>query len=164
MSIAENLALAAGKAQTRGLGWALPRKIIQEIKRKIKSLNLGLEERLSENIGGLSGGERQALTLLMATWVKPELLLLDEHTAALDPNAAEIILRLSEELVRENRLTTLMVTNSMRQAVTLGSRLLMLHRGKIVHDFKGEAKQRLQVKDLLAMFDEVKQNEDICLH
>ena len=122
----------------------------------IKTLGMGLEDRLDNIIGSLSGGQRQALTLLMATWLKPKLLLLDEHTAALDPKSADQVIRITERIVSENRLTTFMVTHSMQQAVDLGNRLLMLHRGRVVHDFSGSEKNRLRPEDLMARFEEVR--------
>ena len=113
---------------------------------------MGLEDRLDNAIGSLSGGQRQALTLLMASWLKPELLLLDEHTAALDPKSADQVIRLTHDIIQRDKLTTLMVTHSMQQALSLGDRLLMLHAGRIVLDVAGEAKARLAVADLLAEF------------
>src|ERR1044071_6919600 len=133
MSIAENLALATRRGQPRGLGWALHRKLRDEFRDRIRTLNMGLENRLDNAIGSLSGGQRQALTLLMASWLKPELLLLDEHTAALDPKSADQVIRLSEEIIARDRLTTLMVTHSMYQAANLGDRLIMMHCGQIIH-------------------------------
>ena len=123
MSIAENLALAARRGQTRGLGWALKPTRGERAARSHPPLNMGLEDRLDNAIGSLSGGQRQALTLLMASWLKPELLLLDEHTAALDPKSADQVIRLSDEIIARDKLTTLMVTHSMQQAVNLGDRL-----------------------------------------
>jgi putative ABC transport system ATP-binding protein len=117
---------------------------------------MGLEDRLQNPIGSLSGGQRQALTLLMATWLKPKLLLLDEHTAALDPKSADQVIRLSEEIVTRDRLTTLMVTHSMSQAANLGDRLVMMHRGTVLHDFRGVDKQRLRANDLLNRFEDVR--------
>src|SRR5262245_14078932 len=125
MSIAENLALAARRGRARGLGWALPKRIRSEFRDRVRALNMGLENRLDNAIGSLSGGQRQALTLLMATWLKPELLLLDEHTAALDPKSADQVIRLSHEIIQRHKLTTLMVTHSMQQAVHLGDRIII---------------------------------------
>jgi putative ABC transport system ATP-binding protein len=116
---------------------------------------------LENPIGKLSGGQRQALTLLMATWLKPKLLLLDEHTAALDPKTAAKVIELTEKIVQRDNLTTLMVTHSMQQAVNLGNRIIMMHQGKIVYDFAGEEKKRLKVNDLLALFDEIRRKEQI---
>src|SRR6266567_4393861 len=132
MSIAENLALAARRGKPRGLGWALHRKLRGEFRDRIRALNMGLENRLNNSIGTLSGGQRQALTLLMASWLKPELLLLDEHTAALDPRSADQVIALTRQIVTEDKLTTLMVTHSMQQAVSLGDRIIMMHRGKLL--------------------------------
>ena len=126
---------------------------------RVRRLGLGLEDRLDNAIGGLSGGQRQALTLLMATWLKPKLLLLDEHTAALDPKSAEQVIRISEEIITRDQLTTLMVTHSMQQAVNLGDRLIMMHRGRTLHDLHGAEKRRLRVDDLLARFEEVRRGE-----
>lgn len=159
MSIAENFALAARRGHFRGLGWALTGRRMREIRDRISGLKMGLEDRLGNAIGSLSGGQRQALTLLMATWIQPALLLLDEHTAALDPKSADQVIRLTEEIVRQHRLTTLMVTHSMHQAVHLGDRLLMMHRGGVAHRFEGSEKQRLRVGDLLARFDELRRRE-----
>jgi len=118
-----------------------------------------LDDRLKDPIGSLSGGQRQALTLLMATWLRPELLLLDEHTAALDPKSADRIITVTEAIVRRDQLTTMMVTHSMQQAASLGDRLIMMHRGRIVHDFRGAEKKRLRADDLLARFEEVRRAE-----
>jgi putative ABC transport system ATP-binding protein len=122
----------------------------------VRGLNLGLEDRLENAIGSLSGGQRQALTLLMATWLKPKLLLLDEHTAALDPKSADQVIHLSSQIISRDKLTTLMVTHSMHQAVNLGDRLIMMHRGQILHDFRGAEKRRLRADDLLGRFEEVR--------
>src|SRR4051794_31219435 len=120
MSIAENLAMAARRGKRRGLGWALNPKLKRELRDRIRTLNMGLEDRLDNAIGSLSGGQRQALTLLMASWLKPDLLLLDEHTAALDPKSADQVIRLTHQTIQRDQLTTLMVTHSMQQAVSLG--------------------------------------------
>ena len=159
MSIAENLALAARRGYRRGLGWALRRNFTNQLGERVRRLGMGLEGRLDNAIGSLSGGQRQALTLLMATWLKPKLLLLDEHTAALDPKSADQVIRLSEEIISRDQLTTLMVTHSMQQAVNLGDRLIMMHRGRIIHDLQGAEKRRLRVDDLLARFEEVRRGE-----
>jgi putative tryptophan/tyrosine transport system ATP-binding protein len=156
MTIAENLTLAARRGRPRGLGWALTAGIRRGLSDRIRALNLGLEHRLDNQIGSLSGGQRQALTLLMATLVKPKLLLLDEHTAALDPKSADQVIRLSEEIVARDRLTTLMVTHSMQQASTLGDRVIMMHRGRIVHDFRGAERQRLRPEGLMQRFEEIR--------
>jgi putative ABC transport system ATP-binding protein len=156
LSIAENLALSSRRGQARGLTWALGGDLKSKMRETVRSLNLGLEDRLDNAIGSLSGGQRQALTLLMATWLKPKLLLLDEHTAALDPKSADQVIHLSDQIISRDRLTTLMVTHSMHQAVSLGDRLIMMHRGNILHDFRGAEKRRLQVEDLLGRFEEVR--------
>ena len=159
MSIAENVALAARRGRARGLRWALSPHRLTEIGSRVRQLGMGLEERLHNSIGTLSGGQRQALTLLMATCLKPRLLLLDEHTAALDPKSAEQVIRLSRDIVQRDQLTTMMVTHSMQQAASLGDRLIMMHRGRILHDFRGAEKRRLRAHDLLARFDEVRRGE-----
>src|SRR4029434_1127684 len=156
MSIAENFAMATRRGLSRGLGWALSAELKKDLRERVKQLNLGLEDRLGNIIGSLSGGQRQALTLLMATWLKPKLLLLDEHTAALDPKSADQVIQLSEEIVTRDRLTTLMVTHSMSQAAHLGDRLVMMHRGTVLHDFPGAEKQRLRANDLLNRFEDVR--------
>jgi len=161
MTIAENLALATRRGLARGLGWALAPSFRTEMRERVRRLGMGLEERLDNVIGSLSGGQRQALTLLMATWRRPELLLLDEHTAALDPKSAEQVVRLSEEAIARDRLTTLMVTHSMHQATALGDRLVMMHRGRVLHDLHGAEKQRLRPADLLARFEEVRRAEQL---
>lgn len=159
MSIAENLALAVLRGKPRGLGWGLPARRMQEFRERVRALDMGLEDRLGNAIGSLSGGQRQALTLLMAAWRRPELLLLDEHTAALDPKTAAQVIQLTHEIVSRDNLTTLMVTHSMQQAVNLGDRLIMMHRGQIVYDVAGRAKQRLRVQDLLERFEELRRLE-----
>jgi putative ABC transport system ATP-binding protein len=159
MSIAENLAIAAKRGRRRGLGWALKSNLRGDLRAAVSRLNMGLEDRLDNAIGSLSGGQRQALTLLMATWLKPQLLLLDEHTAALDPKSADQVIKLSEEIISREKLTTLMVTHSMQQAVHLGDRLVMMHQGRIIHDFSGAEKRRLRTEDLLARFEAVRRAE-----
>jgi putative tryptophan/tyrosine transport system ATP-binding protein len=161
MTIAENLALAARRGRPRGLGWALKGEMRRELRERVSRLGLGLQDRLDNVIGSLSGGQRQALTLLMASWLKPKLLLLDEHTAALDPKSADHVIRLSEDIVKRDRLTTLMVTHSMHQASSLGDRLIMMHRGAIIHDFRGAEKRRLRPDDLLARFESVRRAEQL---
>jgi len=161
MSIAENLALASRRGRRRGLGWALSGAFRRAMRERVRRLAMGLEDRLDNPIGTLSGGQRQALTLLMATWREPRLLLLDEHTAALDPRSADQVIRLSEEVISRERLTTLMVTHSMHQAASLGDRLIMMYRGRIIHDFRGAEKRRLRVDDLLARFEEVRRGEQL---
>ena len=159
MSIAENLAMAALRGRPRRLGWQLRRPLLARIEESVRQLNLGLEGRLKNAMGSLSGGQRQALTLLMATWLRPELLLLDEHTAALDPKSADQVIALTDSIVQRDRLTTLMVTHSMQQAANLGDRLIMMHRGRIIQDFQGAEKRRIRVNDLLARFEEVRRAE-----
>jgi putative ABC transport system ATP-binding protein len=161
MSIAENLSLAARRGQRRGLGWALDRGLRNAIRDRIRALNMGLEDRIDNAIGSLSGGQRQALTLLMATWLKPELLLLDEHTAALDPKSADQVIRLTQEIIQRDRLTTLMVTHSMQQAISLGDRIIMMHRGRILHDLQGPERDRQRPEDLLHRFDAVRRREQL---
>lgn len=161
MSIAENFALASRRGHVRGLGWALSPGLMGPLRERIASLKMGLEDRLDNAIGSLSGGQRQALTLLMATWLKPELLLLDEHTAALDPKSADQVIALSDEVIQRDKLTTLMVTHSMQQAVSLGDRIIMMHRGRVLHDLRGAEKKRLRPEDLLDRFDEVRRREQL---
>ncbi|HCU35771.1 MAG TPA: ABC transporter ATP-binding protein [Armatimonadetes bacterium] len=161
MTIGENLALAARRGLRRGLGWALASRVREDMRERVRSLNMGLENRLDTPIGSLSGGQRQALTLLMATWLRPRLLLLDEHTAALDPRSAQQVVELTARIIEEQRLTVLMVTHSMQQAVNLGDRLVMVHRGRILHDFTGARKHRLKTSDLLGLFDEVRRMEQL---
>jgi putative ABC transport system ATP-binding protein len=161
MTIAENLALALKRGRPRGLGWGLGPNLRKELRERVRQMGLGLEDRLDNPIGTLSGGQRQSLTLLMAALVKPDLLLLDEHTAALDPKSADQVIRLTEEIIREHKLTTLMVTHSMHQAAHLGDRLIMMVRGRVLHDFFGAEKKRLRPEDLLSRFDEVRRAEQL---
>jgi putative ABC transport system ATP-binding protein len=159
MSIAENLALATRRGMAPNLAWNLRSELLEEFRARVRTLNMGLENRLNNAIGSLSGGQRQALTLLMASWLKPDLLLLDEHTAALDPKSADQVIQLSHEIITRDKLTTLMVTHSMQQAVNLGDRIIMMHRGKPLHDLAGTAKTRARVDDLLEKFEEVRRKE-----
>src|SRR5215813_8987830 len=159
MSIAENLALAAYRGRPRWLSWLLRKPLLHQLRDHLRQLNMGLEDRMKNPIGSLSGGQRQALTLLMATWLRPELLLLDEHTAALDPKSADQVIALTDAIVRRDKLTTLMVTHSMQQATNIGDRLIMMHRGQIIQDFQGAEKKRIRVDDLLARFEEVRRAE-----
>jgi len=161
MSIAENFAIATKRGKFRGLGWALSKNLIKPLRDRVATLKMGLEDRLDNAIGSLSGGQRQALTLLMATWLKPELLLLDEHTAALDPKSADKIIALTSDVVGRDKLTTLMVTHSMQQAVSLGDRIIMMNRGEVLHDIRGAEKQRLRPEDLIDRFDEVRRREQL---
>ena len=159
MNIEENLALAYRRGQRRGLGWGISMKERILYKEKLATLDLGLETRMSSKVGLLSGGQRQALTLLMATLQKPELLLLDEHTAALDPKTAEKVLRLTRHLIEENNLTALMVTHNMKDALALGNRTIMMHEGKVILDLNAEEKKHMTVEDLLAQFEKVSGHE-----
>ena len=159
MQIEENLALAARRGQRRGLSWGVTKEEREEYRKKLGDLGLGLESRLSTKVSTLSGGQRQALTLLMATLKRPELLLLDEHTAALDPKTAAKVMELTDRIVRENQLTTLMITHNMRDAIQYGSRLIMLHEGRIILDIAGEDKRKLTVADLLEQFTKASGDE-----
>jgi len=159
LTIAENLALAARRGRPRGLRRALSADRYTEVRSQVRALGMGLEDRLDNPIGTLSGGQRQALTLMMATWLRPELLLLDEHTAALDPKSADQVITLSERIIARDKLTTLMVTHSMQQATDLGDRLVMMHRGRVIHDVQGAEKRRLRPEDLLARFEDVRRGE-----
>jgi putative ABC transport system ATP-binding protein len=159
LSIEQNLSLALRRGAARGLKRGVTDEDRAYFGREVHKIGLGLEKRLGDRIGLLSGGQRQALTLLMATLVRPKVLLLDEHTAALDPKTANAILLLTEHIVTEQKLTTLMVTHNMNQAIKLGNRLIMLHQGKIILDVGGEEKRRLSVTDLLAQFYAVKGEE-----
>ena len=161
LTIEENLSLAAHRGRPRGLGWGLKGSLVARMRDEVARLNMGLEDRLQNAIGSLSGGQRQALTLLMSTWLRPELLLLDEHTAALDPKSADKVIELTEHIIERSELTTLMVTHSMHQAASLGDRLIMMHRGQIIHDFQGAEKRRLRPDDLLARFEEVRRAEQL---
>jgi len=161
MSIAENLALAAKRGMHRGLGQALNKKSIEAFREQLRLLKMGLEDRLDNPIGKLSGGQRQAITLLMASWLKPRLLLLDEHTAALDPKTAAKVIQLTEEIIHRDQLTTMMVTHSMQQAVNMGDRILMMHQGQVRYDIGREEKKRLKARDLLAMFDDIRKKEQV---
>lgn len=154
MQIEENLALAYRRGKKRTLAWQIKPEERQFYKEQLARLNLGLEDRLTEKIGSLSGGQRQAITLLMATLQKPKLLLLDEHTAALDPKTAKTVLDLTVELIEENNLTAFMVTHNMTDALKYGNRLIMMKDGKVYFDVKGEEKKKLTVEDLLKKFDE----------
>lgn len=152
MEIAENLAIAKRRGTKRRLVWGLPKAERESYREVLAELGLGLEDRLSGKVGLLSGGQRQAVTLLMATINKPKLLLLDEHTAALDPKTAQKVLEITDRIVTENHLTTIMITHNMRDAIKHGNRLIMLHEGRVIIDISGEEKAKLTVEDLLAMF------------
>ena len=155
MQIEENLALAARRGKKRGLGWEVTKAEREKYHDMLVSLDLGLEDRLSAKVGLLSGGQRQALTLMMATIVKPKLLLLDEHTAALDPKTAAKVLEITDKDITENHLTALMITHNMSDAIKHGNRLIMMNEGKIVYDVSGEEKKNLTVEDLMKKFSEV---------
>ncbi len=152
MQIDENLALAARRGNRRGLSWGITRTESEIYHDQLKSLELGLEDRMTSKVGLLSGGQRQALTLLMATLKRPKLLLLDEHTAALDPKTAAKVLELTQQIVEKDSLTTLMVTHNMKDAIRMGNRLIMMHEGRIIYDVSGEEKKKLKVSDLLEKF------------
>ena len=152
MTIEENLALAARRGEKRTLRWGIKKSEREQFKELLRPLGLGLEDRLTAKVGLLSGGQRQALTLLMASLKKPKVLLLDEHTAALDPKTAAKVLELSDQIVEEHKLTTLMVTHNMKDAIAHGNRLIMLDAGRVILDIRGEEKQRLTVPELLARF------------
>ena len=152
MEIQENLALAARRGRSRGLTWGITKKEREEYHELLKMLDLGLEDRMTSKVGLLSGGQRQALTLLMATLKKPEILLLDEHTAALDPKTAAKVLELSDKIIAENHLTAMMVTHNMAHAITHGNRLIMMDKGRIIYDVSGEEKKNLTIDELLEKF------------
>ena len=154
MEIAENLSIAARRGTKRKLIWGCRKAERENYKKLLATLELGLENRLPAKVGLLSGGQRQAVTLLMATLNKPKLLLLDEHTAALDPKTAAKVLEITDKLVTENKLTTLMVTHNMHDAIAYGNRLIMMHEGQVVVDIRGEEKKKLTIKDLLDLFQQ----------
>ncbi|MBR0162728.1 MAG: ATP-binding cassette domain-containing protein [Oscillospiraceae bacterium] len=155
MQLEENLALAKRRGQKRGFRWGVTKEEREEYRELLKSLGLGLEERLTAKVGLLSGGQRQAVTLLMASLRQPKLLLLDEHTAALDPATAAKVLDLSDRIVQENRLTTLMITHNMGDAITHGNRLIMMNNGQIILDVRGEEKKHLTRTELIQKFNEL---------
>ncbi|HHU30003.1 MAG: ATP-binding cassette domain-containing protein [Bacillota bacterium] len=160
MQIEENLALAYRRGKRRSLRWGITAKERRFYRDLLGTLELGLEDRLSLKVGMLSGGQRQALALLMATLKEPKLLLLDEHTAALDPKTAVKVLEITEKIVMENKLTTLMVTHNMRDAIRYGNRLIMMHEGRILLDIEGEAKKKLTVEELLSRFGQASSGEE----
>ncbi len=160
MQILENLALAARRGQRRGLRWGVTKAEKEQYQEMLRNLDLGLEDRLTSKVGLLSGGQRQALTLLMASLKKPKLLLLDEHTAALDPKTAAKVLELSDRIVAESRLTTMMVTHNMKDAIQHGNRLIMMYDGKIVIDVSGQEKKKLTVPQLLELFNKVSGSDE----
>lgn len=153
MMIEENLAIASRRGEFPGLRWSSSSEQQERFYEMLKSLELGLEDRMTAHVGLLSGGQRQALTLLMATIKRPKLLLLDEHTAALDPKTAAKVLELTERIVKRDSLTTLMITHNMRDALRFGNRLIMMHEGHILVDVNGEEKKNLTIRDLLEMFE-----------
>ena len=159
MEIQENLALASRRGKHRGLDWGIKKKEREQFYEMLKTLDLGLEERMTAKVGLLSGGQRQALTLLMATLQKPKVLLLDEHTAALDPKTASKVLETTDRIITENHLTTMMVTHNMRDAIVHGNRLIMMNEGRIILNIAGEEKKQLTIEDLLHKFEEVSGTE-----
>ena len=152
LTIEENMAIALRRGQKRGLGWGVKEKDRIQFQEALKELNIGLENRLKVDTQYLSGGQRQALTLVMAALVKPKLLLLDEHTAALDPKTSQMVMDLTQKIVEDHQLTTLMITHDMNHAIEYGNRLIMLYQGKIVVDVKGEEKKHLTVENLMHLF------------
>ena len=160
MQIEENLALAARRGKSRGLRWGITKTEREDYIQRLKILDLGSEERLTSKVGLLSGGQRQALTLLMATLIKPQLLLLDEHTAALDPKTAAKVLDATDRLVAKDHLTTLMITHNMKDAISHGNRLIMMYEGRIVIDVSGEEKKKLTVPQLLELFSKVSGSDE----
>ena len=159
MDIEENMAIALRRGEKRTLRWGVSREDRELFREKLQTLGLGLEDRMTSKVGLLSGGQRQAITLLMAALKQPKLLLLDEHTAALDPKTAAKVLEISDKIIAENQLTAMMVTHNMKDAIVHGNRLIMMHEGKVIYDVAGEEKKNLQVKDLLAKFEEVSGGE-----
>ncbi len=159
MSIEENMAIAARRGKSRGLSWGITKGEREKYREMLKTLDLGLEDRLTSKVGLLSGGQRQAITLLMASIQKPKLLLLDEHTAALDPKTAAKVLEISDKIIAENHLTAMMVTHNMKDAIVHGNRLIMMHEGKVILNIAGEEKKKLTVSDLLAQFERVSGEE-----
>ncbi|MDE6699892.1 MAG: ABC transporter ATP-binding protein [Acetatifactor sp.] len=159
MDIEENLAIAYRRGQSRTLKWGISKAERELFREKLCVLGLGLEERMTSKVGLLSGGQRQAITLLMASLKQPKLLLLDEHTAALDPKTAAKVLEISDQIISENHLTAMMVTHNMKDAIAHGNRLIMMHEGRVIYDVSGEEKKNLHVKDLLARFEEVSGGE-----
>ena len=159
MEIAENLAIARRRGEKRKLIRGIRKGEREEYRELLRHLDLGLEDRLSSKVGLLSGGQRQAVTLLMATLTQPKLLLLDEHTAALDPKTAAKVLEITEKIVTERSLTTLMITHNMRDAIRYGNRLIMMHEGRIIVDVSGEEKKKLTVEQLLGLFSKASGDE-----
>jgi putative ABC transport system ATP-binding protein len=161
LTVLENIAVAACRGRRAGLGWATGRQLREEAARRLAAIVPGLDARLDQPIGSLSGGQRQIVTLVMATWHRPDLLLLDEHTAALDPAAADRVVQATARLVREQNLTALMVTHSLTQAASLGDRLLLVHRGRIALDVHGAAKRRLSPDDLAFRFARLRSSDQL---
>jgi putative ABC transport system ATP-binding protein len=159
MWVEENMSIAQSRGKKRGINWAINKKDREYYRELLKMLDLGLEDRLTSKVGLLSGGQRQAITLLMATMQNPKLLLLDEHTAALDPQTASKVLEITNELVTREKITTLMITHNMKDAIRLGNRLIMMNNGKIIYDISGEEKQKLEVSDLLELFAKASNGE-----
>ena len=159
MSIEENMAIAARRGKSRGLRWGITKAEREKYRQMLSTLHLGLEDRLTSKVGLLSGGQRQAITLLMASIQKPKLLLLDEHTAALDPKTAAKVLEISDQIISENHLTAMMVTHNMKDAIAHGNRLIMMHEGKVILNIAGEDKKKLTVGDLLHQFEKVSGEE-----
>ena len=161
MQIEENLAMAARRGKPRTLRVGITKAEREEYRKQLATLGLGLEDRMTAKVGLLSGGQRQALTLLMATLQKPKLLLLDEHTAALDPKTAAKVLETTQRIVEENKLTTIMITHNMRDAITYGNRLIMMYDGHVVVDVSGEEKKKLTVEQLLALFSQASGSDEV---
>ena len=159
MSIEENMAIAARRGEHRSLSWGITKQERDTYRTFLATLNLGLEDRLTSKVGLLSGGQRQAITLLMASIKKPKLLLLDEHTAALDPKTAAKVLEISDKIIADNHLTAMMVTHNMKDAIAHGNRLIMMHEGKVILNIAGEEKKKLTVEDLLHQFEKVSGEE-----
>ncbi len=159
MSIEENMAIAARRGKKRRLTWGVTKAERETYRSLLKTLDLGLEDRLTSKVGLLSGGQRQAITLLMASIQKPKLLLLDEHTAALDPKTAAKVLEISDKIIADNHLTAMMVTHNMKDAIVHGNRLIMMHEGKVILNISGEEKKKLTVEDLLHQFEKVSGEE-----
>ncbi|MCX7338184.1 MAG: ABC transporter ATP-binding protein [Alphaproteobacteria bacterium] len=163
LTIAENLALAERRGKSRGLSWALSTKDRDKFKESLETLGLGLENRLDATMSMLSGGQRQAVSLLMATLSPLKILLLDEHTSALDPKTAAFVMQLTQTIVAEKKLTALMVTHSLQQALNFGTRTVMLHEGKIIYDVKGEERATLTAQDLLKQFGKSVDSDELLL-
>jgi len=161
LTVLENLAVAARRGRPAGLGWATTGELRQEAARRLAAIVPGLESRLDQPIGSLSGGQRQIVTLLMATWHHPHLLLLDEHTAALDPAAADRVIQATARIIRQSSLTALMVTHSLVQAANLGDRLILVHRGRIALDVAGPAKARFAAEDIAGRFDALRRTDQL---